>query len=81
MDPSRFVLTDRQWRAIEPLCPGGLAAPGRTGADTRLFLEAVLWIVRTDAPWRDLPREFGNWKQHLQALSSLGSSGCIQKDI
>ena len=61
MDPSRFVLTDRQWLAIEPLCPGGIAAPGRTGNDTRLFLEAVLWIVRTDAPWRDLPQEFGNW--------------------
>ncbi|MCV6600588.1 MAG: IS5 family transposase [Cohaesibacter sp.] len=61
MDPSRFVLTDRQWLTIEPLCPGGLSAPGRTGVDTRLFLEAVLWIVRTDAPWRDLPSEFGNW--------------------
>ena len=61
MDPSRFVLTDQQWRAIEPLCPGGSTAPGRTGRDTRLFLEAVLWVVRTDAPWRDLPPEFGNW--------------------
>ncbi len=30
-------------------------------SDTRLFLEAVLWIVRTDAPWRDLPPEFGTW--------------------
>ena len=61
MDPSRFVLTDRQWCAIEPLCLGSLTVPGRNGADTRLFLEAVLWIVRTDAPWRDLPPEFGNW--------------------
>ena len=61
MDPSRFVLTDRQLLVIEPLCPGGVAAPGRAGNDTRLFLEAVLWIVRTDAPWRDLPPEFGNW--------------------
>ena len=61
MDRSRFVLTDRQWELIEPLCPGGAHAPGRTGRDTRLFLEAVLWIVRTDAPWRDLPAEFGNW--------------------
>lgn len=61
MDPSRFVLTDRQWLAIEPLCPGDTAAPARTGNDARLFLDAVLWIVRTDAPWRDLLPEFGNW--------------------
>lgn len=61
MDTSRFVLTDRQWQAIAALCPGGATAPGRTGADTRLCLEAVLWIVRTDAPWRDLPAEFGKW--------------------
>lgn len=54
MAPSRFVLTDRQWLAIEPLCPGSSTAPGRTGRDTRLFLEAVLWVVRTNAPWRDL---------------------------
>ena len=60
MDPSRFVLTDCQWRLIEALCPGGLAAPGRTRKDTRLFLEAVLWIVRTNAPCRDLSPEFGN---------------------
>lgn len=61
MDRSRFVLTDRQWAVIAPLCPGRAGMPGRTGADNRLFLEAVLWIVRTDAPWRDLPRAFGNW--------------------
>src|SRR5829696_7674205 len=35
--------------------------PGRSGKDNRLFVEAVLWIVRTGSPWRDLPRSFGNW--------------------
>jgi len=33
----------------------------KTAKDNRLFLEAVLWIVRTGSPWRDLPQEFGNW--------------------
>lgn len=61
MDASRFVLTDLQWRLIAPLCLGRDDTLGSTGRDNRLFLEAVLWIVRTDAPWRDLPTKFGNW--------------------
>jgi transposase len=35
--------------------------PGRSGANNRLFVEAVLWIVRTGSPWRDLPEFFGKW--------------------
>lgn len=31
------------------------------GSDNRRFLEAVLWVVRTGSPWRDLPTFFGNW--------------------
>ena len=61
MDPSRFVRTDRHWLAIAPLRPGGMTSPGRTGQNTRLFLEAVLWPLRTDAARRSLPPEFANW--------------------
>ena len=57
----RFLLSDHQWRLIEPYCFGKKSDPGRTGNNTRLFLEAVLWIARTGAPWRDLPSEFGKW--------------------
>ncbi len=46
---------------MEPLCLGKPGDPGRSGADNRRFLEAVLWIVRTGSPWRDLPAVFGNW--------------------
>ncbi|GLL08837.1 transposase [Dactylosporangium matsuzakiense] len=57
----RFVLTDAQWSKIEPHCLGKPTDPGRSGRNNRLFLEAVLWIVRTGSPWRDLPALFGNW--------------------
>ncbi|KAA5602941.1 IS5 family transposase [Blastochloris sulfoviridis] len=57
----RFVLTDAQWAKMEPHCLGKPTDPGRSGKDNRLFIEAVLWIVRTGSPWRDLPASFGNW--------------------
>jgi transposase len=57
----RTVLTDAQWERIAPLLPGKEGDPGRSGEDNRRFLEGVFWIVRTGAPWRDLPDEFGNW--------------------
>ncbi len=51
----RFSLTDAQWAKMEPFCLRKPTDPGRTGGDVRLFTEAVLWIVRTGSPWRDLP--------------------------
>src|SRR5580765_3277186 len=46
---------------MEPHCLGKPSDPGRSGSDNRRFVEAVLWIVRTGSPWRDLPPFFGNW--------------------
>ena len=55
------MLNDEQWARIAPLLPGKPGDPGRSGNDNRLFVEAVLLIARTGAPWRDLPEAFGNW--------------------
>ena len=49
---SRFVIDDAMWSKLEQLLP---AAKGRHGENDRLFIEAVCWIIRTGAPWRDLP--------------------------
>ena len=57
----RFVLTEAQWARMEPHCRGKQSDPGRSGADNRRFVEAVLWIARTGSPWRDLPAFFGRW--------------------
>ena len=46
---------------IEDMLPGRRGSPGGTEADSRLFLEAVLWRAGTGSPRRDLPEEFGNW--------------------
>jgi transposase len=54
---ARTSFTDHQWMLIQPFCLGQKGQPGQTGGDTRLFLEAVLWIARTGAQWRDLLQE------------------------
>ena len=57
----RTVLSDAQWDRIKGLVPGKESGRGVTGRDNRLFVEAVLWVARTGAPWRDLPEEVGHW--------------------
>jgi len=49
----RTVLRNDQWERIAPELPGKAGDPGVTARDNRLFVEAVLWIARTGAPWRD----------------------------
>ena len=56
----RKILRDDQRQKLAPLLPGKAGDKGRSGQDNRLFIEAVLWIVRTSSPWRNLPAEFGN---------------------
>ena len=57
----RYEITDQQWQKVETLLPGKISDAGHTAADNRLFINAVLWIARSGAPWRDLPDRFGNW--------------------
>jgi putative transposase len=54
-------LSDAQWARIENLVPGKSTDRGRSGADNRLFVDAVLWMARGCAPWRDLPPKLGKW--------------------
>jgi putative transposase len=75
MDEVRLVLTDRQWSLIEPHLPGKLSDPGATAKDNRLFVEAVLWIVRTSSPWRDLPPVFGKWNSIFTRFSRWSRDG------
>lgn len=65
----RHALTDVQWLAIRGLLPGKPGDPGRSGRDNRRFVDAVLWVARTGAPWRDLPGRFGNWNSVFQRFN------------
>ena len=52
-------LTDEQWARIAPLMPSGCKGKRGPRSNNRRFMEAVLWMARSGARWRDLPERFG----------------------
>ena len=79
MVEERFVLTDEVWVRLAPQLPGKQGDAGATGKDNRLFLEAVLWRVRTGSPWRDLPADFGNWNSVFRRFRRWAEGGVFER--
>ena len=52
-------LTDDQWARLKPLLPPQKPKTGRKNLDHRRIINGILWILRTGAPWDDLPRRYG----------------------
>jgi len=75
----RLLLNDAQWERIARLLPGKEGDPGRSGADNRLFMEAVLWTVRAGAPWRDLPEAFGKWGTAWKRFRRWALNGVFER--
>jgi transposase len=71
----RLILTDDQWERISGRIIGSPCTRGSTGRDNRMFVEGVLWVVRTGAPWRDLPEVFGNWNSAFRRFSRWSAKG------
>jgi transposase len=59
---TRYELTDRQWQRLEPLLPPERPPTGRPNHHHRTILNGILWVLRTGAPWRDLPERYGPWR-------------------
>lgn len=58
---NRDIITDAMWERLQPFLPAQKPATGRPAIDHRLIINGILWIIRTGAPWRDLPERYGNW--------------------
>lgn len=65
----RHAITDEQWARIEDMCPGRKGSKSRPAKDNRKFVNAIIWICRTGAPWRDVPHEFGKWNSIARRFS------------
>lgn len=71
----RHELTDEQFDKIKHLLLGRADQPGGTAQDNRLFINAVIWIFKTGAPWRDLPERFGNWNSIHRRFARWSKAG------
>jgi transposase len=56
----RYGLTDYEWLAIEPMLPN--KPRGIPRFKHRRVLKGIFWVLRSGAPWRDLPENFGPYK-------------------
>ena len=71
----RHELSDEQYSRIENFLPGRKNSRGATAKDNRQFLNGVIWIFKTGAPWRDLPPRYGHWKNVHRRYSRWCKSG------
>lgn len=71
----RHEIADADWDRIKDLLPGRPGQHGGVAADNRRFVNAVLWIARTGAPWRDLPERLGNWNSVWKRFDRWAAKG------
>jgi transposase len=76
---ARTCLTDAQRERMAPLAPGKPGGPGAGGEDDRRFVEAVLWIARTGAPWRDLPAGLGSRNSVWRRFDRRSAGGAWER--
>ncbi len=77
---ARFDLTNEEWALIEPLLPP--ERPGKPGCpyrSHRQVLNGIFWILRTGAPWRDVPERYGPWTTAYDRFRRWSHRGLWQR--
>ena len=70
----RYSVSDAVWQEIKAVFPRR-----GTSVNNRKFFDAVLWIAKSGAPWRDLPLRFGKWNSVYQRFQRLAKAGVWQR--
>jgi transposase len=74
----RKELTNTPWERLQPLLPPQKPQTGRPAVDHRRLLNGILWILRTGAPWRDLPERYGlKGARNPRRLSDFMKKQCV----
>ena len=76
----RHDMTNDVWERLKPHLPGGEGSRGRPAQDNRRFIDAVCWILRTGAPWRDLPPRTTETGRTPTGASVAGGTGVCGPD-
>ena len=77
--PARYELTDMQWNKIKDMLPGRKETVGRTAVDNRVFVNGVLWMLRSGARWEDLPERYGKYKSVHKRFVRWAHSGVWER--
>ena len=75
----RQDISDRVWGILEPHLPGRAGSWGGKAEDNRRIINAVFWILRTSAPWRDLPPDYGGWSNTHRRFIRWRDKGIWEK--
>jgi len=76
----RYELTDQEWnRIVEFLPPENSGKRGRPSKDNRTILNAMVWIARSGAPWRDLPERYGSWETVYSRFRKWIEDGTLER--
>jgi transposase len=75
----RYELSETQWERIKDLLPGKAGDPGRSAKDNRLFVNGVLWVLRSGAHWHDLPERYGKWKSVHTRFARWAKAGAWER--
>ncbi len=75
MAQKRYEISDEQWLQIQDLF--SIPKTGRPPKDNRLMFNAILWIARSGAAWRDLPERFGSWKTVYSCFCKWRDDGTL----
>jgi transposase len=79
MSRKRDELTDEQWQQLEPLLPAQKPNRGRPNLEHRTVINGILWILKTGAPWRDLPERYGKWQTVASRFYRWQQSGVWER--
>lgn len=74
----RYELTDEQFERIEKLLPE-VDGRGRPYKDHRKVINGIFWVLRSGAPWRDLPDRYGAWKTVYDRFRRWATDGTLER--